>query len=145
MHKLALSLVLLLSACTARELAPSAPAPAPVATPAQAASAGASGQTGTLARIRALAADASCTGDAECRSLPLGARPCGGPDGYLAFSVIHASETELRALAQAYADERRKANSESGLVSTCLFQPDPGAVCKAGQCRLGTVQPASVQ
>lgn len=139
MHKLALSLLLVLSACAAQD--GTTPATAPATAPA----AGSADGVATLARIRSMVGSAACAGDGECRSLPLGAKACGGPDGYLAFSTKATSEPKLRALAQTYADERRKANSASGMVSNCLFMPDPGAVCRAGTCQLGTAVPASAQ
>ena len=135
MHKLALSLLFVLSACSAQDV----PRTAPAAKPAD------DGGGATLAQIHTLVGSASCANDGECRSLPLGAKACGGPDGYLAFSTKTTAEPTLRALAQTYADQRRKANSASGMMSTCLFMADPGAVCRAGTCQLGTAAPAGAQ
>jgi len=94
------------------------------------------GQGDTLARIRALAADAACTEDSQCHSLALGARACGGPEGYLAWSSAHTRPAEIQALGQQYQAERRAANTASGTISTCVFLPDPGAECRAGTCQL---------
>jgi hypothetical protein len=93
--------------------------------------------TDTLARIQALVGTPSCTGDAQCHTLAIGAKACGGPERYLAWSSAHTSETELRSLGEAYQEERRAANTASGMMSTCSFLADPGAVCKAGSCQLG--------
>lgn len=139
MHKIALSLMLVLSACSAQDI------PKPDAASTSGAQAPSDGGAATLARIHSLVGNASCANDGECRSLPLGAKACGGPDGYLAFSTKATPEPTLRALAQTYAGERRKANSASGMMSTCMFMADPGAVCRAGTCRLGTAVPAGAQ
>lgn len=91
----------------------------------------------TLSQLRALAADRGCTDDGQCHSLALGATPCGGPDAYLAWSSAHTSPDTIRALGKQYEAERRDANGRSGMMSTCRFTPDPGAVCRAGVCELG--------
>jgi hypothetical protein len=93
---------------------------------------------GTLARLRSLAADRACTDDSQCHTLPLGASACGGPEGYLPWSSANTSSDALRALGERYQAERRAANAASGRAGACRFSPDPGAVCRAGACQLGT-------
>jgi len=92
---------------------------------------------GTLARIQALVGTPSCSSDVQCHTLALGARACGGPASYLAWSSARTPEAELHALGDAYKEEQRKANAASGMMSTCQFLMDPGATCKAGTCQLG--------
>lgn len=92
----------------------------------------------TLGRIRALVGTASCSSDAQCHTLPLGARACGGPDSYLPWSSEKTSQAEIQALGERYKEERRAANMATGAISTCQFLMDPGAVCRAGTCQLGT-------
>lgn len=99
--------------------------------------------TDTLARIRALAAKPSCTDDSQCRSLALGATPCGGPESYLPWSSTRTPPDEVNALGRIYEAERRQANQAVGRVSTCRFTPDPGAVCRAGTCELGASAPVA--
>ena len=94
-------------------------------------------QGDTLARIRALAGTPSCTSDDQCHSLALGARPCGGPESYLVWSSAKTSQAEIEALGERYKEERRAANKASGMMSTCQFLMDPGAVCRAGTCQAG--------
>jgi len=128
-------LLLLLAGCTACTAATSQVRPTP-RTPA-AANVSADGQGDTLARIRALAGTPSCTSDAQCHSLPLGARPCGGPESYLPWSSARTPQAEIEALGERYKEERRAANKASGVMSTCQFLMDPGAVCRAGTCQAG--------
>ena len=95
----------------------------------------------TLAQIRALIGTAACTDASQCRTIGIGARPCGGPQAYLAWSTAHTDGAALAALAEKFKLEREAANAASGELSTCQFFPDPGASCKAGTCQLNPVTP----
>jgi hypothetical protein len=130
-------ILLILAGCAActTVAAPQAPQ-APQAAQSRTAPADASGDT--LARIRALAGSASCSSDAQCHTLALGARACGGPDGYLPWSSETTPQAEIQALGERYKEERRAANKATGGISTCQFLMDPGAVCRAGTCQLGS-------
>lgn len=101
---------------------------------------GAAAQNDTLARIHALVGTPSCTDDNQCRSLPIGQRPCGGPESFLVYSTARSSEAELQALGAIYQAERRKENAETGRVSDCRALMDMGAVCRAGVCVPGAGQ-----
>jgi hypothetical protein len=130
-----LSLILLL-ACTACSAAgptgtPAPAAKAPVAAAAPPASSDLPGQ------MRALVGTAACTESAQCKTVPLGARACGGPESYLAYSTATTPAAPLQALAERYAQQRRAEQAASGMMSTCQFMPDPGAQCRAGSCQLG--------
>jgi hypothetical protein len=128
-------LILLLAACTACTAAAPQGRQAP-RTP-EASTVPRDGQGDTLTRIRALAATPSCASDDQCHSLPLGARPCGGPESYLPWSSAKTRQAEIEALGERYKEERRAANKASGMMSTCQFLMDPGAVCRAGTCQAG--------
>jgi hypothetical protein len=142
-------ILLLLVGCTACSTgaAPRAPAAAVSASPVtqQAAQASGEGQGDTLARIRAMAGTPSCSDDSQCHTLALGARACGGPESYLPWSSARTSQAGIEALGERYKEERRAANAASGAMSTCQFMPDPGAVCRAGTCQLGTGAAASAR
>jgi hypothetical protein len=92
----------------------------------------------TLDQIRAMIGAAACTDASQCRTLAVGARACGGPEAYLPYSTANLSEPALQALAERYKGERQAQNQASGMASNCRFIPDPGAVCRAGTCQLGT-------
>jgi hypothetical protein len=84
-----------------------------------------------------LKAAARCTGDAECRTVAVGGKACGGPTGYRAYSTKGADPAGVEALASR---ERELALAEaraSGRVSNCMIQADPGAACVQGQCVTG--------
>lgn len=96
------------------------------------------------ASIQSLIGDAACSSDAQCKTIGVGAKACGGPQSYLAFSTARTDESALRALAEASAEADRKRAEAKGMVSTCSVVPDPGAFCdlnrptagSAGSCRL---------
>lgn len=118
-----LLLVLTLSACSAPA---SAPAPAPRG----------EGAASLLASLRTLAASVGCTDASQCKSIAIGARACGGPEAYLAYSTALTDPAQLQALALRHAEQRRIEVASSGMLSTCAMLPDPGATCRAGACRL---------
>ena len=92
----------------------------------------------TVAEIKRLVGAARCSSSAQCRTLPVGARPCGGPDFYLPWSSPHPDEAGLLALAQRSRSERKAEAERSGELSTCQHLADPGAVCVSGACQLAT-------
>jgi len=94
--------------------------------------------------VRSLIGNAACRSDAQCATIGVGGKACGGPDAYLAWSTATTDERTLRATAQREAAADRKAAAAKGMVSTCDVVPDPGATCVvapsaakgAGVCRL---------
>lgn len=97
----------------------------------------------TLADIRRQIGTPACSDNAQCRSLPVGARACGGPQDYLPYSIQNSDANVLRALSERSYAESKAALAASGAVSTCMLKPDPGAVCVAGTCQLGNGAPAN--
>ncbi len=96
----------------------------------------------TLRQIHALAGTAPCTVTAQCRTLALGAKACGGPEAYLAWSTGATTQSALLALAQRYRAQREAQNAAEQLASDCRLVEDPGALCRvapgatAGVCAL---------
>ena len=96
------------------------------------------------ASMQSLIGDAGCSSDAQCKTVGVGAKACGGPQSYLAFSTVRTDESALRALADASAEADRQRAEAKGMASTCSVVPDPGAFCdrsqpaagSAGTCRL---------
>ena len=97
----------------------------------------------TLADIRRQIGTPTCTDNAQCRTLPVGAMACGGPQEYLPYSTQKSDAKALRALSERSYAETKAALTASGMVSTCMLKADPGAVCVAGTCQLGTGAPAN--
>ncbi|MBV8501053.1 MAG: hypothetical protein JO006_04980 [Paucibacter sp.] len=82
------------------------------------------------ARIDSLIGTAACDSDAQCRVVGIGARACGGPATYRAWSSLHTDEATLKAAADALATLDREAAARSHLMSDCRMLPRPGTVCR---------------
>ena len=131
MNKLLLILLLGCAACTtqAQDPKPSTPSAPPAAR--------SDAPSNLLTQIRALTADKTCSDTSQCRSLPIGAMACGGPQDYLPYSSLRTDEKAVRELAERYKAERQGQIAKRGEMSICRFHPDPGAVCVSGACQLG--------
>jgi hypothetical protein len=153
---LAAVLVLSLAACkggddgpltpAAAALAASAPAVAAAHVPAppliQHAGTAASAPTGDLATANAqleatLNNASACTADTECHSVAVGAKACGGPTGYRAYSSKTVSTASVEAQAQRQRDLAAEAARASHQVSPCFMLADPGAHCEQHKCVTG--------
>jgi len=100
------------------------------------ASAASGGSAPLLARIDAERGAAACDTDAQCHTIGIGHKACGGPERYLAWSSKDSDGTRLRALVAEHAAARRAEDTKNGMMSTCSVVPDPGATCAAGHCVL---------
>ena len=102
------------------------------------------GQGATMAQLKAAIGAAACTSDAECKTIGVGAKACGGPGGYLAWSERDTNAELVRTLAAKTTEERKAQIAARGEMSICRVTPDPGAVCnkpanaQLGQCTLGS-------
>ena len=94
--------------------------------------------------LRALIGPAACTASSQCRSLPVGAKACGGPAAYWAWSVEATDARRLTELAARQAAAHRREIEASGMRSNCAVLVDPGASCVAGHCHLST-EPGAAQ
>ena len=52
----------------------------------------------SAAAIRALIGDAACDSNAQCHAVGIGARACGGPSAYLAWSSLRTDASETPTL-----------------------------------------------
>ena len=95
-----------------------------------------------LQRIQAEVGQASCTSTAECRTLPIGSKACGGPARWMAWSATVSRGDTLQAWAEELAQRQRQAAMADGRMSTCSVVPDPGASCDAGRCVLLKTHPS---
>jgi hypothetical protein len=95
-----------------------------------------------LAKIRAEIGDAACESPDQCHSIGIGAKACGGPEAYLAWSSLRSDGETLRNLVAQHRAAREEENLRSGILSDCRVVPDPGASCVpragggGGHCRL---------
>ncbi len=107
------------------------------------AAASASAAADAHARMSTLIGDAACDSQDQCRTVGIGARPCGGPESWLAWSTKSTDPHALQEAAQAQAKASKDENQHSGLASDCRARPEPTVVCRprAGDgkktCQLG--------
>jgi hypothetical protein len=125
-----LALPLLVTGCALAQTQTPAPAPAG----SSAAPVAKQDTEGLYRSIRETVGDAACTANEQCRTLPIGHKACGGPEGYLVWSSAATSESRLRALVDSYNQARKRDVQQSGRVSDCSMMADPGARCDAGRC-----------
>ncbi len=98
--------------------------------------------TGDLAAANAqlettLSNASACTADTECHSVAVGAKACGGPTGYRAYSNKTVSTASVEAQAQHQRDLAAEAARASHQVSPCFMLADPGAHCEQHKCVTG--------
>lgn len=129
----ALAVLLGLSACsgvsaTGNGAASSAPAASAPAAPAS--------TQGMWQKIQAEIGDAACDSSTQCRTMPVGHKSCGGPESYVAYSTKSGNAARLLEMGTQYAAARKAENQDSGMVSNCMLERDPGATCAANRCVL---------
>ena len=83
------------------------------------------------ASVAALIGDAACDNDAQCRTIGVGAKACGGPQAYLAWSSKRTDAATLKQAAEREARAAAAAAQASGIMSNCMVTKDPGAYCAA--------------
>ncbi len=92
---------------------------------------GPSSAASLMAPIQALIGDAECDHPTECHVVPVGAKACGGPSGYLAWSVKATTDQKaLLTAVQAQAEAQKEENKASGLASDCRMVTAPTATCR---------------
>lgn len=88
------------------------------------------------ARLKALVGEAACSSNDQCHTIAWGAKACGGPQRWVAWSSQQTDEAQLKALAERHAQAEQEDNRRSGRVSTCSIVADQGARCEAQRCVL---------
>ena len=92
-------------------------------------------------RIDSAIGDAACDSQAQCATLALGHKACGGPERYVAWSSKVSDGAALADLAARLAEQRTRSDAREGMMSTCRVVVDPGASCQAGRCVLAKPGP----
>jgi hypothetical protein len=93
--------------------------------------AGTSGTSAALVpEIQRLIGQGSCSRTEDCRVDGVGARACGGPEGYWAWSVLETDQASLDVAVQRQAAARREELERLGERSTCDIVPPPRVTCQ---------------
>ena len=90
------------------------------------------------AQARRLARTEGCTQADQCRTAPVGSRPCGGPREYLVYCAASTDSAALFRVLDELARAEEVYNREQGLVSTCEFRMPPGTELSGRTCRATT-------
>jgi len=119
---------------------PRAPVPAEstaLAGSGRAAAAPAQADTDRIARLereaRALAHADGCTAD-QCRTAPVGHRPCGGPRTYVVYCAATTDSAALFAKLAELARAEDEYNQRNQMASTCEFREPPATKVENGRC-----------
>lgn len=83
----------------------------------------------------ALATASGCERSGDCRTAPVGVRPCGGPRSYLVYCARSTDSTALFRKLDELARAERAHNEREGLMGTCEFREAPVVVASGGSCR----------
>jgi hypothetical protein len=83
-----------------------------------------------LQNIKDEIGDAACDADAQCHTIGIGAKSCGGPEAFLGWSSRTTDRDRLTALVAKHRDARRSEHERSDAVSDCRVISDPGAACR---------------
>jgi hypothetical protein len=87
---------------------------------------------------RRVASDPRAPDPAACRTAPVGVKPCGGPRGYLVWSVASSDSAALyRALDSLAVVDRRLAEM-TGEVSDCMLELPPPTEIRDGVCHVAS-------
>jgi len=77
--------------------------------------------------ITAMAAPVSCTKASDWKWMPIGAKACGGPTGYLPYH-ISVDEDYLKHRVNAYTDLQKAFNKKWGAASDCSIPFAPSGI-----------------
>ena len=61
----------------------------------------------------------------QCKLIPFGSKPCGGPWGFLVYSTLKTDETRLKQLISEFNQLQKKMNEEGKILSDCALAPEP--------------------
>ncbi len=84
--------------------------------------------------ISALIGDSEASKLSQCSIIEIGAKPCGGPLGFLVFSKERTDSERLSGLVERFNELNKTINSEKSLFSTCDETPVPEIVLDNGKC-----------
>jgi hypothetical protein len=84
----------------------------------------------------ALAHANGCSSADQCRSAPVGNRPCGGPRYYVAYCPLTTDSAALFAKLGELSRAEAQYNQRNGLVSTCEMRMPTGLTLANGACRV---------
>jgi len=86
--------------------------------------------------ITAAIGEARCRNLVNCRVVGLGARPCGGPEEYVAYSIWSTDREQISILVSEYNLLKEDLMHDSDQAGSCEVLQEPGVDCIRSQCVL---------
>lgn len=96
------------------------------------------------AEIQQAAKTEGCISHDDCDLLPIGNKPCGGPESYQPYSKTSSDVAKLKELGKRYSDIRKQYNIDNQVIGICVVTPKPGVNCVRNQC-VASEQGAHIQ
>ena len=84
--------------------------------------------------LEAAIGDAAAETEDQCRVVPIGAKPCGGPWAYRVYSEGAGDPARVRALVARYTELQAEMNARFELASDCALVPEPTVGLVGGYC-----------
>ena len=75
-----------------------------------------------------------CSASGDCASMPVGAKPCGGPWEYVVYCRLTTDTTRLRTVLDELARRQREHNAANQMGSTCDMILEPALTVRGGRC-----------
>lgn len=75
-----------------------------------------------------------CKGDSDCKFVPFGSKPCGGPWEFLIYSASSSDENLLLQIVEEYNELEEKINKKHNRISDCSTPAKPELKCESSQC-----------
>ncbi len=70
----------------------------------------------------------------ECRLLPLGHSPCGGPSFYHVYAILGSNTSRLEALSRQHQTLAAELNQMTEVMGICMITPEPEILVADGSC-----------
>ena len=93
------------------------------------------------AEARQMARADGCAESGQCRTRPMGAKPCGGPWEYLVYCSLTTDEKALDAHLERLRQFEDSLNRRYGIGSTCDMAMEPEVALQSGSCRAAMRSP----
>jgi hypothetical protein len=84
--------------------------------------------------IQEFAKNKACSNGDDCRTMPMGAKACGGPTNYIIYALSKTDEKQLAEKVKQYTEFQKELNIKYNRVSDCKFEIPPTVDCLNGVC-----------
>lgn len=86
------------------------------------------------ADIETFASNKACSSGDNCRVIGIGSQPCGGPSGYVIYSLSNTDEKQLMVKVNDYTELQKANNLKKNTVGICIVLAIPMVDCRNGLC-----------